>query len=89
MAGKVEIEGKNVSERLLEFLKDGQYHNKIELAEAVGCEVTMVAFHVCMARKMLPDGQEIICVFVRRATGYRRVILYQTNEFENLDVEFG
>jgi hypothetical protein len=75
--GRVEtVEGKNAMQRIMSILSDGDYHDKVELAQLGQCGVTMVAFHVCMARKTLPAGEAIICEYVNRKIGYRRIYLY-------------
>jgi len=62
-------------ERLLEVLKDGQFHPGSELLECLsdGVRWRSLSVYVCTLRKKLMKGYLILCVMREKKRGYRMV----------------
>ena len=67
---------------LMDILKDGLPHARNELWEVLKPSgFRTVAFHMCMLRKKLPAGQDIVCVYRNKMYHYQWVrLLYSAND---------
>ena len=65
-------------QKIIDILKDGLAHTRVELRDAVDSEATFgnMQDHVSMIRKKIrPIGQDIICELANRRICYRHVRL--------------
>lgn len=67
-----------IADQVLELLSDGKPHHRDELrALARPSRDRAILRHITLARKMIPEDQEIICRFKKRQLFYQRVVVYQ------------
>lgn len=65
-------------QRIMDLLSDGYTHHRKEILKLLpddNASMSMVCDHIGNVRRKLPNGQDIVCRYVRRAIHYQHVRL--------------
>ncbi len=68
-------------QRIVDVLSDGKPHRKQELVSCLWDELgnsSTVAVHICAIRKLLPPGEDIVCVVRYQSAYYQHIRLLRS-----------